>query len=365
MVQLDDRTERGTTGRAMAWGAAVLAVVLTGCPGDDPSEDTSTEGAASSGGEGPTSAATEGHPSSTGEPSTGEATSTATGSDSLEDTTADDESTATAEDSTGIPDEPGPDLREAGPYAVEVDTGSVALPGCSMSYDLRTPAGMADAPVVVLAHGFQGNRASMAGWAEHWASWGMRVVTPDLCHASIIDTDHPQNGVDLQALVSELSLPSVIYAGYSAGGLAAVIAAAGDDEATALLGLDMVDSSSLGADAAGSVGVPAFALVGEPSQCNTTNNGIAVFGSIAGSRALRVTEADHCDFQSPADFLCGLTCTGSNDQFADEEIQAAVRGLSTAVVLWQSGLEPTGAQWWTAGEPYYDLLAGLGILQEP
>lgn len=355
--------------RATTWSAAALAMmvmVLGGCPGDDGTgEGTAAEGSTgdSSGATAP--GTTQGEPpATTDEASTAPGTSASSGEPG--DTTAGGATTeAATDDSTGVPDEPGPDLREAGPYAVEEDSGTASLPGCSMQYDLRTPAGVAAAPVVVLAHGFQGNRASMAGWAEHWASWGMRVVTPDLCHATIIDTDHAQNGADLQALVVELSLPSPIYAGYSAGGLAAVVAAADDAGATALLGLDMVDNAGLGASAAASVAVPAFDIVGEPSQCNTTNNGLAVFGAMPDGRALRVTEADHCDFQSPADFLCGLTCTGSNMQFDDAEIQTAVLGLSTAVVLWQGGLEPTGAQWWTPGEHYYELLTGLGILQEP
>lgn len=353
--------------RAAAWGTAALTLWLTGCPGgDDGTGDETTSDTPATGTSGdPTSGATEGDPpGTTSDASTGPGTS----SGSPEDTTAGEETTADAtegDDSTGTPTEPGPDLREAGPYAVEFAGGNAILRGCNMPYDLRTPAGLPDAPVVILAHGFQGNRASMAGWAEHWASWGLRVVTPNLCHATIIDTDHAQNGADLIALAGELGVPSPIYAGYSAGGLAAVVATADDPQAIALLGLDMVDNANLGAGAAPSVTVPAFDIVGEPSQCNTTNNGLAVFGAMPQSRALRVTEADHCDFQNPADFLCGLTCTGSNDQFDDAAIQAAVLGLSTAVVLWHAGVEPTGAQWWTPGEHYYDLLAGLGILSEP
>jgi len=346
----------------MRLSAAGLAIGCSGCPGEAPSEPAATEASSSDSGGTQSSDTSEAGPAG----STDVTSSPGSGSGSADDTgTGTGASTSTDDGSSGAPDEPGPDLREVGPYAVELDTGSAALDGCTMGYDVRTPAGIPDAPAVVLAHGFQGNRASMAGWAEHWASWGMRVVTPDLCHASIVDTDHAQNGADLRALVTELSLPSVIYAGYSAGGLAAVLATADDPRATALVGLDMVDSGSLGADAVAGVGVPAFDIVGEPSQCNTTNNGLAVFVGIAGSRSLRVTEADHCDFQSPVDFLCGLTCTGTNDQLDDETIQAAVRGLSTAAVLWQSELEPTGAQWWTPGAHYYDLLTGVGIVQEP
>ena len=126
----------------------------------------------------------------------------------------------------------------------------------------------------------------------------------------------------------------------------------------------MVDSDGDGLAAAPAIAAPAFDIVGEPSMCNTTNNGLAVVGA-AGGQALRVTDADHCDFQSPADFLCGLTCNGGNPNFDDDEIATAVRGLSTAVVVWQTGVEPTGAQWWTPGAPYYDELVGIGIVTVP
>lgn len=344
--------------RAWMMGPVVgLWAVGTACPGEAPGGATTTAASSSDDDEGTHSSS-----APAGDSTTDGGAATSTSTDPLDSSTGALDGT---EESTGTPEVPGPDLREVGPHAVELVSDTVALDGCSMGYDLRVPAGTPDAPAVVLAHGFQGNRASMAGWAEHWASWGMRVVTPDLCHATIVDSDHAQNGQDLRALVAELGLPSVIYAGYSAGGLAAVLAAADDPLATALLGLDMVDSGGLGMAAAPGVGVPAFDVVGEPSQCNTTNNGLAVFASVAGSRGLRVTEADHCDFQSPADFLCGLTCTGTNARFDDETIQAAVRGLSTAAVLWRSELEPTGAQWWTPGAHYYDLLTGVGIVQEP
>lgn len=362
MRRVDDGMGRTRSRLVFAWGAT-LTVLAAGCPDDGPGQGEATDDSTSGSSGALTSDTSSGEPPA-GTGSTSEGPTSGPSSGEPADTTAGEETTASSE-STGTPDEPGPDLREVGPYAVETDSGNASLPGCQMGYDVRTPAGLPDAPVVVLAHGFQGNRASMAGWADHWASWGVRVVTPDLCHASIIDTDHAQNGADLNALVAELAIGPVVYAGHSAGGLAAVVAAAGDDTTVALLGLDMVDNMDLGVDSAPSVSAPAFDLVGEPSQCNTTNNGLTVFGAMPQGRALRVADADHCDFQNPADFLCGITCAPNNGQFDDATIMATVHGLSTAVVLWQTGVDATGAQWWNAGEHWYDILLGLGILQEP
>lgn len=347
------------------WTTTALALTLAGCPGGDDvgSEDggmDASSGSATGGSGGTTAGSEAGTAVATGEMTDSE------GESGMGDTTTggEGESEGSSDETTGASGEPGPDLRELGPFIVQTDSGNESLPGCQMGYDSYTPMGAEDAPVVVLAHGFQGNRGTMAGWAEHWASWGVRVIAPDLCHASIIDTDHPQNGADLRALVDQLGVGPVVYAGYSAGGLAAVLAGAQDGTALAVLGLDMVDADGLGLAAAPGITAPAFDVVGEPSQCNTTNNGIAVFGA-AGGQSLRITDADHCDFQSPADFLCGLTCNGSNPTFDDAEIQTAVRALSTAVVVWQTGVEPTGVQWWTPGAPYYDELTGVGIVQVP
>lgn len=372
MVRTHGQRVWGTATMSPWAGTAVAAMLLVGCIDTGPGDDMDPM-AGSAGDEASTSAETSpgttnaSEDDSEGATTGGEDSPSDEGSTGGEDTndTGDTDDSDDSGESTGSPTEPGPDLREVGGFAVDVSSGSISLStGCSMGYDLRVPAGGDDAPVVVLAHGFQGNRGTMAGWAEHWASWGVRVITPDLCHATILDSDHAQNGVDLGALVDEMALGPVIYAGYSAGGLASVLAAADDDQTIALLGLDMVDADDLGSAAAPQITAPAFGIVGEPSQCNTTNNGIPVFQE-AGGQTLRVTEADHCDFQSPADFLCGLTCNGSNAQFDDEAIAAAVRGLSTAAVLWQTGLDPSGVQWWTPGEHYYEELAALGILQQP
>ncbi|MBC8071051.1 MAG: hypothetical protein IAG13_22190 [Deltaproteobacteria bacterium] len=264
-------------------------------------------------------------------------------------------------ESTGSSSEPGPDLRMPGPHAVDTSSDDFSTGGCTMVYDLFAPADLADAPTVVLAHGFQGNRGSMADWAEHYASWGLRVVTPNLCHASILDADHAQNGLDLIALADHLGWSAPIYAGYSAGGLAALLAAAQDPEALALVALDAVDSGGLGAAPAAGVTVPSHDITAEPAMCNGTANGVPVFSAIGGSNVVRVREADHCDFQSPPDGLCSI-CSEPNSRHTTESIQSAIRGLSTAALLWHSGLDDTGAQWWTPGGPYYDAMIEDGTL---
>ncbi|MBL4687826.1 MAG: hypothetical protein JKY37_24770 [Nannocystaceae bacterium] len=234
-----------------------------------------------------------------------------------------------------------------------------------MGYDRYTPERRGRPPTVILAHGFQGNRAAMANWASHMASWGLEVITPDLCRATIFDADHAANAADLVALSVQLSVEAPMYAGYSAGGLAAVLAAAQDGEATALLGLDMVDSDGLGLAAAPAIVAPALDLTGEPSMCNENNNGHAVFDATADPRVLAVLSADHCDFQNPADALCGGLCGASPQPVDDGDIASTVIGLSTAFLLWKSGLDTTGQQWSTAGQHWYGVLSDAGFIGEP
>jgi hypothetical protein len=288
--------------------------------------------------------------------------STTNGSTGSGDTSSEGETSA--EDSTGEGGEvrPGPDFRMTGPHGVQTENGQYAIKqGCTMAYTRFAPDGVAPGGTVILAHGFQGNRGSMAGWANHLASWGLEVFTPDLCHATIFDANHAQNGADLIALREHLSLASVVYAGYSAGGLAAFLATANDASAVAVLGLDMVDNNDLGAGAAASVTVPAHDVVAEPAMCNTSGNGVAVFNATQSGRVLRVTEADHCDFQNPGDGFCNL-CSAANPTFDTATIQATIIGLSTSFLVWQTGTDLSGSQWWFESEPWFDTLAAEGII---
>lgn len=303
---------------------------------------------------------------STGDgPSTGttvaDATTTENGESSAAATTTDAPGETTSSETTGVPTDPGPDFRERGPFVVVTSAGEHTTAGCDQAYDVFSPEGASAPPVVILAHGFQGSRASMAGWAEHWASWGLEVVTPDLCHATIVDTDHAQNGADLVALAEHLGDGSIAIAGYSAGGLAAVIAAAARPSTPVLLGLDMVDSGGLGAQAAPQVVSPALDLTAETAMCNASSNGIPVFGAMNDASIVRLVEADHCDFQSPPDGFCSL-CAAPNDAVDPDTIAATIRGMSAAALLWHTGVDATGAQWWTPGGPYFDALFVDGLV---
>jgi hypothetical protein len=261
--------------------------------------------------------------------------------------------------------EPGAvtDFTLAGPLGVSTSDGTVPMAGCGttdeMAYTLYSPTGEPDALLVVLGHGFNRRRQNMAEMAERMASYGVRVVTFDYCHLSITDTDHPQNGADQVALAATLAEGApVIHAGYSAGGLAALLATA-NATGVALLLLDAVDSDGLGASAAAGIAVPVFGVEGEPSSCNNQSNGGTSPAKLApGGWATLAIGATHCDFEGPTDWLCTGLCGG---QGAGGQ-RDLIRTLATAFVAWQSGADATGQDWVTTAGASYQSLQTSGLV---
>ena len=99
------------------------------------------------------------------------------------------------------------DYRAAGENGVTSATHTINVGDqCEMDVTIYTPDGGGSGPLVILAHGFARGQANMAGWATHYASWGLEVATPTLCHASVLDVDHEANGEDLVALNDVIGL---------------------------------------------------------------------------------------------------------------------------------------------------------------
>ena len=135
---------------------------------------------------------------------------------------------------------------------------------------------------------------------------------------------------------------------------ASALAASQDSSARGLLGLDPVDSDDLGLAAIGAV--PQFGIFSEPSSCNASSNGTAWYQS---GEALRVTDANHCDFEGPTDQLCTLVCA-SGSASPDPLRREVVWALSTAAVLGLNGDEQILADWWMSGGERYDAFAADG-----
>ena len=196
---------------------------------------------------------------------------------------------------------------------VSVDSGSLrSSTGCRIDYSVHRRARDERPADVVLSHGFLRDRQRMAGLAGALAEAGLPTVTVDLCNMKPWDGAHRENADDMRAVARRLAGPRPIYAGFSAGALAAVLAARADPSARGVLALDLVDQDGLGEDAARGLTQPIFGVVGEPSDCNADNNGLAVFAAARRAEWIRITGATHCDFESPTDAACRLLCEPSD-----------------------------------------------------
>jgi pimeloyl-ACP methyl ester carboxylesterase len=247
------------------------------------------------------------------------------------------------------------DFLQPGPFSVTVSSRIASVTDCpSMDYSVYSP-GVSDAPVVVLGHGFSRGSGVMTGWAEHLSSWGAEVLLPTLCHYNVwLGVDHEMNGRNMIELASLHGSVNTVYAGHSAGGLAAIIAASQDRNAVGVLGLDATDTEDvpgvddhIGQNYAGSVTCPAFLIVGEPSTCNAENNGIDLFRMMSDYQAVKVISSDHCDFENPTDAVCEMSCENSTVIFGDSEIRSVIITLGTASVMSMTSLSEDGVTVWS------------------
>jgi pimeloyl-ACP methyl ester carboxylesterase len=252
------------------------------------------------------------------------------------------------------------DYRARGPHTVAIATEPFAT-SCETEVTTFVPEDRSGTMLVVLAHGFARNKEQMAGWAEHIASWGLPVVTPDLC--GVLAVDHEQNALDLAAVAAHYGQGRVAYAGHSAGGLAALLAAANEMDTVAVLGLDLTDAFDLGLAAAPGVVAPVGALTGEPEFCNAWGNGLLAVDAAPSATSLHLVGADHCDFENPSDVLCDLAC--ANGTVADDVVIDLVAGLGTAWLLGASGETPEALAWWTPGDPHLDALVDDRLVDIP
>lgn len=223
--------------------------------------------------------------------------------------------------------------------AGSVRTVAIVLDGRRTSAEVYEPA-QASAVAVVLAHGFLRSRATMAGHAAALARAGVLAVAPDLPYL----IDSRDNARALRDLVVQLrrgdhAAPAahVILVGFSAGGLAALLAAQSDGVA-GYIGLDPFDRPSrIGLAAAQDLHKPAALLRAPPSACNAYAIAQPWARALPGIEVDRVFDsATHCDFESPTDWICRLAC-GAPDPLRQQAIE---QELVRIVLRWQGGLLP-------------------------
>jgi pimeloyl-ACP methyl ester carboxylesterase len=193
---------------------------------------------------------------------------------------------------------------------------------------------------VILAHGFLRNQGRMAGLARALAYHGIPAVTLNLCNSRPWDGRPIRNGLDMIAVARRIGAKSVVYAGFSAGGLAALVAGRLDRQALGVLTLDLVDNGGIGTGMARALDRPLIGLAGDPAACNARNNGIGVFATAPRARLTPIAGASHCDFESPTDWLCESLCTGVNN--GSQGRRQAIIAMSVAAVSDLIGLTGSG-----------------------
>ncbi len=242
----------------------------------------------------------------------------------------------------------GGDYRQRGSHSVTSKVSSFQGEVCTFEIESFVPDQAETDQIVILAPGFAlapaagSSREAMSPLAEHFASWGITTYTVALC-TNGPSIDHARNGRAIAEFGESVGANGAVYMGFSAGGLGTMLAAAEAGNTSAYFALDAVDTNNLAAPALDALSVPRFALVGEGSSCNSTNNMLAAYQG-KDVRAVRVIGAQHFIFEG--DECAGLKCLACNGGGA-EEVEV-VRAMSTAFLRHVLDLDAEALTWWDA-----------------
>jgi predicted alpha/beta-hydrolase family hydrolase len=189
---------------------------------------------------------------------------------------------------------------------------SLETPRGTIQYTLHTPATPARHHVI-LAHGFLRSPQTMHHLAAAFASEGIATACIQLKRSSPFHGNHAENARDIIALRQALDWKSATYAGFSAGGLSALLAASDDPKCMNLLLCDPVDSETLGTVTAPNIHIPVLAILGKPGPGNAHRNANTMLNAIQGIRILEIPEATHCDFEARPSKVCHLVTSSKPD----------------------------------------------------
>lgn len=202
-------------------------------------------------------------------------------------------------------------------------TAMVTVPNCgagsaTSEVDVYRPTGAGPFPLVSIGHGFQNSKDNYVGLAQALGALGIVVVVPQFPNiVSPCGSDHARNArvmiaaMDQQITAGGIDVSKLGFAGHSAGGLAAFLAAAQRPVAAVVL-YDPVENTNLGTPVAPTVTSPTLFLFAEPSTCNAQANSTGWFTAMPGLKArLKVVNANHCDPQEPISGVCSFACGGA------------------------------------------------------
>jgi hypothetical protein len=258
----------------------------------------------------------------------------------------------------GDGDPSGAAYDQPGPYTVTVSQAQMQVNAqCNLAYAVYEPDTLDSEVAVLLAHGFMRSIADMADTAQHFASWGVKVYAVPLC-TNNFNVDHQLNGQAMAALGDAVAPGGAVYSGFSAGGLAAFVAAVNAGNAVGYVGLDSVDNNGLALGIAGQLDVTARGAIAEGGQCNTNNNFLPVYDAVPNAPVMRIVGAQHFDFESDSCGFGDISCSFCAP--AGPETRALALGMSTAAILIHTGADLGGYSWWNPGGSYFDMYAQQG-----
>jgi len=236
------------------------------------------------------------------------------------------------------------DYRYPGPIKVTIENKTIQAQNEHLIYTIFQPKTLKTTALVIIGHGFFRNRETIRGLATHIASWGIEVVTLDFHHSRLWNGHHDQNALEMIAVARQFEQRPILYSGFSAGGLSALLAARKDPSAIGFFGLDMVDMNREGFNAAQEKSISMAGLTATPSAWNAHQNGLAVYAASPQSIVFDIKNATHFDFEIPTP-ISDLN-PESKKQILKKEVQSTILGLTTAYLLWRSGAEPGAKNWW-------------------
>ncbi|WP_224728145.1 alpha/beta hydrolase [Francisella sp. SYW-2] len=168
------------------------------------------------------------------------------------------------------------------------ETANISLNIASSNYDIFYQKSNRNLPVVIVVHGFSRSKDNMSGWGNF-----LDIINNNL------------------ALV-----------GFSAGGLATLIATSESTKVKLWIGLDPVDVGNLGSQAAKNINCPTYIIAAPASACNANNNYKDFITSLKDNTLIKVSGAVHVDAESPtsrfAELFCGRSTQQKRERFHDD-----------------------------------------------
>lgn len=208
-----------------------------------------------------------------------------------------------------------------------------------IEYTLHSP----DAPPrqrVILAHGFLRNAGTMEHLAKALTSDGIETACIALKRSQPWAGNHAENARDMTALREALGWKNVTFAGFSAGGLSALIAASQDPACVKLVLLDSVDHKNLGIQAASQLRVPTLVILAKPGPGNANRNAAAMLAAIPRCRIVELPEATHCDFEARPSALCHFLTGSKPDAARTAAVHKSIFSASSRFLKNQNETKP-------------------------